>query len=315
MSSLPPILLLTWRRPNTLRQVINAIRPLAPCTIYVSCDGPDLRRPGELEQVEAVRNVIATEIDWPCNIEKLYSDTNLGCRLGVSRAINWFFNNVEEGIILEDDCVPHPDFFAYCSTLLERYRYDTRIWCISGSNFQNGIWRGDSSYYFSRYNHCWGWATWRRCWQHYDGNLAFWPDLRDSTLLSSIFDNSNEKAYWSNLWSKLSDFGIPDSWAYRWTFTCIANGGLTALPNRNLVSNVGFGLDATHTTGKVITTSISDGILPISHPSFILRDSLADTYTFSRIFGGKMYRFPFSLLRFPMRFLSSVYSWLKMLKS
>ena len=296
-----PVLLIAWRRPQTLRQVINAIRTVAPTRLFVACDGPNPNRPGEAEKVAATRDVIEQEIDWPCQIEKLYSDVNQGCRLGVSRAITWFFEHVEEGIILEDDCVPHPDFFSYCATLLERYRHDTRVWCISGNNFQNGQLRGDGSYYFSRYNHCWGWASWRRCWQHYDGDLSQWPALRESGLLDTIFEDPLERKYWSAIWQRLVDEGKPDSWAYRWTFTCLANGGLTTLPNRNLVSNVGFGDDATHTTGKAIDTRVDEGIDLHDHPSFLLRDSAADRSTFDHHFGGKWYRFPRSAIRLPRR--------------
>jgi hypothetical protein len=299
-----PVLLLAWRRHHTLRQVIDAIRPVAPTRLFVACDGPNPERPGEAEKVTATRAVIESEIDWPCQIKRLYSDTNQGCRLGVSRAITWFFEQVEEGIILEDDCVPHPDFFSYCSTLLERYRHDTRVWCIAGNNFQDGQWRGDGSYYFSRYNHCWGWASWRRCWQHYDAELCQWPALRDSGLLGTIFEDPVERKYWSGIWQRLVDEGKPDTWDYQWTFTCLANGGLSALPNCNLVSNVGFGEDATHTTKKAIPTSIAEGIDLSRHPSFLLRDSVADLYTFDEVFGGKWLQFPRSSFSLPRRLAS-----------
>ena len=299
MSMDTPLLLIAWRRPHTLRQVIDAIRPVAPTRLYVACDGPHPERPGEAEKVAATRKVIEHEIDWPCQIERLYSEVNQGCRMGVSRAISWFFEQVEEGIILEDDCVPHPGFFPYCTTLLERYRNDTRVWCISGNNFQNGQWRGDGSYYFSRYNHCWGWASWRGCWQRYDADLCQWPALRDSGLLDTIFEDPLECNYWCRIWQRLLEEGKPDSWAYRWTFTCMANVGLTALPNRNLVSNVGFGDDATHTTGAAINTAISEGVDPTRHPSFLLRDAAADCYTYDHVFGGKWQSFPLSMIRLP----------------
>ena len=296
-----PVLLIAWRRPHTLQQVINAIRPVAPSRVFVACDGPNPNRPEEADKVAATRAVIETEIDWPCQIDRLYSDANQGCRLGVSRAITWFFEQVEEGIILEDDCVPHPNFFPYCTTLLERYRHDTRVWCISGSNFQDGQWRGDGSYYFSRYNHCWGWASWKRCWEHYDAELIQWPVLRASGLLSAIFEDPLERYYWSRIWQRLLANGEPDTWDYQWTFTCLANSGLTALPNRNLVSNVGFGVDATHTTGGTSKTAISEGINSNQHPSFLLRDSAADRYTFGHVFGGKWHRLPWSLILLPRR--------------
>ena len=254
-----PILLIAWRRPHTLRQVIDAVRPVAPSRVFVACDGPNPNRLGEDKKVAATRAVIETEIDWPCQINRLYSDVNLGCRLGVSRAITWFFEQVEEGIILEDDCVPHPDFFTYCTTLLKRYRDDTRVWCISGNNFQKGQWRGDGSYYFSRYNHCWGWASWRRCWSKYDAELTQWPKLRNAKLLKTIFEDSVERQYWSDIWQKLLERGQPDTWDYQWSFTCFVNSGLTALPNRNLINNVGFDGDATHTTGRSINTMVGFG--------------------------------------------------------
>jgi hypothetical protein len=281
-----PLLLIAWRRPHTLRKVIDAIRPVAPTRLFVACDGPNPERPGEAEKVAATRAVIEHEIDWPCQIERLYFDGNQGCRLGVSRAVSWFFEQVEEGLILEDDCVPHLDFFPYCTTLLERYRYDTRVWCISGNNFQNGRWRGDGSYYFSRYNHCWGWASWRRCWQHYDADLSQWPVLRDAGLLETIFEDSLERNYWRGVWQRLLDTGQPDTWDYQWTFICLSNSGLTALPNRNLVSNVGFGMDATHTTWVGDPTVADLGLGELTHPQFILRDTQADRYSFNHHFGG-----------------------------
>lgn len=271
-----PLLLIAWRRLDTLRQVIDAIRPVAPTRLFVACDGPNPERPGEAEKVAATRQVIEQEINWPCQIERLYSELNQGCRLGVSRAITWFFEHVEEGIILEDDCVPHPDFFSYCTILLERYRHDARLWCISGNNFQNGQWRGDGSYYFSRYNHCWGWASWRRCWMHYDVDMRQWPSLRNSGLMDTIFEDPLERSYWWGIWQRLVDKGQPDTWDYQWMLTCLANGGLTALPNRNLVCNVGFGADATHTLGGTSPASIYEGLGELRHPGFILRNASAD---------------------------------------
>jgi hypothetical protein len=295
MSLNTPLLLIAWRRPHTLRQVIDAIRPLGPSKLYVACDGPNPKRPGEVDKVAATRRVIEQEIDWPCQIERLYSDVNQGCRIGVSRAISWFFDQVEEGIILEDDCVPHPDFFSYCTCLLERYRHDTRVWCISGNNFQNGQWRGDGSYYFSSYSHCWGWASWRRCWHQYNGDLSNWSYLRDSGLMRTIFPDPVERRYWSRIWQTVLDHGSSNIWDYQWTFTCLSNCGLTALPNRNLVCNVGFGGDATNTVKGKIDTTIGPGIDPLRHPSLVLRDTLADRYTFDHFFGGQWLRFPFSL--------------------
>ena len=281
-----PILLLTWRRPETTRQVIKAMRKLKPRRVFVASDGP--RHFKERIKVNQTRALIESEIDWECDVYKRFNDINLGCRIGVSSAITWFFDHVEEGIILEDDCVAHEDFFIFCRELLDRYREDTRIWCISGDNFQDGQWRGRGSYYFSKYNHCWGWATWKRCWSHYDDSLANLDEFFESGLLASTYPDPDEQEYWRTIWTKLKTQSVPDSWAYRWTFTCISNGGMTALPNRNLVQNIGFGDDALHTKDQSILTSVVDcGITPLTHPCFHVVNLAADQYTFECHFGGK----------------------------
>jgi hypothetical protein len=281
-----PLLLIIWRRPHTLRQVIDAIRPLAPTRLFVASDGPRFDRSDEVDKVISARQVIEQEIDWSCHIERRYSDVNQGCSTGPIQAISWFFEHVEEGIILEDDCIPHPDFFTYCATLLERYRGDKRVWCISGNNFQNGQWHGDGSYYFSRYNHCWGWASWRRCWQHYDGDMRLWPAFRDMGLIETIFEDPIERQFWSDTWQRTYEKSVPITWwDYQWTFTCLSNGGLTALPNRNLVSNVGFGSDATHTISASSLQSLDTwSISPILHPSFVVRSKKADAHTGKIVF-------------------------------
>jgi len=303
-----PILLLAWRRPDSLQQVIDAIRPLQPVHLYVACDGASPTKKHDAELVKQTRLVVEQQINWPCQIKKLYSDTNQGCRVGVSSALNWFFSHVDEGIVLEDDCVPHRDFFQFCEVLLKRYRDDTRIWCISGSNFQDSNWRGNASYYFSRYTHCWGWATWRRCWLSYDSNLVGLSTLAKNRLDESVFPNLVERIYWILLWRRLAIKGLPDSWAYRWTFTCFVNSGLTILPNRNLVRNIGFDQYATHTAGKIINTNIDQGVDPNDHPSLVLPDSLADEYTFYHVFAGKIYRVAFFLSLLPKKIARPIIS-------
>ena len=304
MSFTTPILLIAWRRPHTLKQVIDAIRLVRPLRVFVACDGPNLSRPGESLHVAETRSVIEHNIDWECSIQRLYSETNLGCKIGVSNAISWFFEQVNEGIILEDDCVPLPSFFTYCATLLKRYRNDSRVWCISGSNFQGGQWRGDGSYYFSRYNHCWGWASWKRCWEHYDGDMRKWSTLQKSGLLESIFDDPVEVRYWSRIWQRLIEEHHPNTWDYQWTLTCMINGGLTALPNYNLVRNIGFGLDATHTVSSRIAQTQTKDLPNFCAPSFILRDPMADRYSFNHWFGGRWLRFPWSWIRTPARLIN-----------
>ena len=283
-----PVLLLTWRRPETTRQVIEAIRPVAPSRLYVASDGP--RNAAEARAVDATRTLMTQLVDWPCQIKTRYSATNQGCQLGVSSAITWFFEHEEAGIVLEDDCVPHPDFFPYCRELLMRYWDDSRIWCISGDNFQAGVWRGEASYYFSRYNHCWGWATWRRCWTHYASHAQIWEQLRASpSLQQAMFEDPLERRYWMQIWNRLFVDGVPDSWAYRWSLVCMGSSGLTVLPNENLVINIGFGDDATHTAGQQ-TAVATRGLSDLYHPRLICRDAYADAYTFNHHFGGRLLR-------------------------
>ena len=248
MSMNTPVLLIAWSSPHIAAG--HRCSPARGTYMFIACDGPNPNRLGEDEKVAETRAVIESEIDWPCQIKRLYSDVNQGCRLGVSRAITWFFDQVEEGIILEDDCVPHPDFFTYCTTLLKRYRDDTRVWCISGNNFQKGQWRGDGSYYFSRNNHCWGWASWRR-WSHYDTTSV----IRCSRFRSmvSIFEEPLERKYWARIWQRLMKVDRIAGLPLDVHLSCEWYHGFA---NRNLISNVGFGPDGTHTIQEKMPTLI-----------------------------------------------------------
>ena len=276
-----PLLLIAWRRPHTLRQVINAIRPVTPTRLFVACDGPNPDRPGEAEKVAATRQLIEQEIDWPCQIERLYSGVNQGCRFGVSRAITWFFEQVEEGIILEDDCVPHPDFFPYCTTLLERFRHDIRVWSICGSNFQLGNRRGDASYYFSIHGDSWGWASWRRAWAHYHEAEMNWIHFRDSGRLDDVFQIPQERAYWRETLDLLFTKGIPSTWDYQWWLASWMHHGLHAWPNCSLVSNNGFDYDGTHTVGESRFANLQLKPLgELTHPVYVLPCRDADEHAF-----------------------------------
>ena len=286
-----PLLLIVWRRSNETKKLIDSLRPIRPQNIYVACDGPKSNDYQSDNQVAEVKNVISREIDWDCKIQKRYSAYNQGCKNGVSNAITWFFSNVTEGIILEDDCLPKKEFFTYCSILLERYRNDKRIWCISGNNDnQNGIKRGNKSYFFSRYPEIWGWATWKRCWDEYDSELSSWGTLRKSNTLRDCFDSYKQYNYWRKIWDKLYFFNEPDTWDYQWLYTCMINSGLSCIPNTQLVENIGFSPLATHTKRPThmikVVYNQSNNFLPIEDPSYILRSKEADNYTEENYFSG-----------------------------
>lgn len=282
-----PILFLVFNRPETTRLVFDAIRSARPARLYVAGDGPRDDRPGEADVCGRVRN-IATNVDWNCDLRTLFREENKGCRSAVSEAISWFFENEEQGIILEDDCVPDPTFFRFCDELLEKYAEDQRVFQISGDNFQRGRKRGNASYYFSIYNHIWGWASWRRAWKHYDIDLDLWPAARRQGLLENISCGWEPfRAYWSRQFERTRKRGI-DSWGYVWTFSCWAQGGLTVIPQKNLVENVGFGQEATHTRnslGKERSPGSESLDFPLKHPELVVRSQAADRFTSSKELG------------------------------
>ena len=301
------VLFLVFNRPDTTAQVFEAIRKAQPPRLYVAADGPREGRDGEAERVARVRE-IATAVDWPCELKTLFRKKNLGCKYAVSGAITWFFEHEEQGIILEDDCLPHPDFFYFCDTLLEHYANDERVSVITGNNFQDGRKRGEASYYFSKYNHCWGWATWRRAWQYYQGDLPFWPEWSQSADWREKTPDRVERRYWSRIFERVRA-GQIDSWAYPWTASLWHDGGLTATPNVNLVSNIGFGPDSTHTAAadSPLAAMATSALGELRHPETVVQNTDADRYVFDYCFGGRSQRFPWVLLHLPRRIIGVLY--------
>jgi hypothetical protein len=301
------LLFMVFNRPDTTLRVFNAIRRARPTRLYVAVDGPRPDRAGEVARVEIVRK-IATAVDWPCDVKTLFRDQNLGCKRAVSGAITWFFEHEEEGIILEDDCLPNFDFFNFCENMLEYYRDDERVHVITGNNFQNGQQRGSGTYYFSKYNHCWGWATWRRSWRNYQGDLSFWPSWKQSDDWRSNCPDKVERRYWEKIFNQVHAGGI-DSWAYPWTACVWKHGGLTVTPNVNLVANIGFGVDATHTTDSNVSQAnlLAVALTDLIHPDSVSQDIAADRYVFEHHFGGMWLRWPLNWCMFSVRALR----WLK----
>jgi len=272
-----PVLFLIFNRPNVTQRVFSAIKKVRPTQLYVAADGPR-SNPGEKERCNKTRNILE-KVDWDCEVKTLFREENLGCRLAVSSAIDWFFEEETEGIILEDDCLPNQSFFWYCQELLEHFRNDTRIMHIGGTNFQFGNYPTNDSYYFSRYAHVWGWASWRRAWKFYDEKMEQCPVENYNEILLHFADNQSFNNYWYKVFQQTSN-GETNTWDYQWTFACWNQKGLSVIPSVNLVSNLGFSADSTHTSkpsplANMLTETIN---LPLKHPNQVVRHQKADTY-------------------------------------
>src|SRR5262245_13627116 len=280
-----PVLFLVFNRPETTARVMEANRAAGPERLYVAADGPRDGKTGEAERCADVRQ-IATRVDWPCEVRTLFRERNLGCRQAVSSAITWFFEQEPEGIILEDDCLPSQSFFPFCAELLARFRDDERIMCITGCNFQQNMKGYPYSYYFSKYIHVWGWATWRRAWRTYDDAMKFYPEFVHYNFLESFSCSGSFLDYWKNEFDHVYRRTL-DTWDYVWLFSCWANSGLTCTPHVNLVSNIGFGPNATHThdyNSSSSNLSRSDIEIPLKHPLLIVRNANADMHVTENVF-------------------------------
>jgi hypothetical protein len=281
-----PVLFLIFNRPETTRQVFGAIRKAQPPRLYIAADGPRRGRVGEPENCAEVRR-IATEVDWPCEVKTLFRDENRGCKLGVSEGIDWFFEQEQEGIILEDDVLPLPSFFPYCDELLERYRDDVSVAMISGCNLITRHFAARESYFFSINTHIWG--SWRRAWRHYDVAMQSWPLWRTQGNLTRLMRGKWPAVYfWRQTFDRVHA-GKIDTWDYQWNYACWHMNALSILPSNNLTRNLGFGPDATHTAGItpefVIESTPVEMQFPISHPPRVKVADSADSLIFQKIYG------------------------------
>ena len=279
------MLIVAFNRPEVTAEVFAAIRVVQPGKVFFAVDGARRNRAGERERVLAVQ-ALQDSIDWPCEVQTLFRDTNLGCKIAVSEAISWFFSAVDAGIVLEDDCVADPSFFQFAALLLDRYRDDERVWMISGDNFQLGRERTQYSYYASRFTHIWGWASWRRAWQRYDHAMKRWPELRDSGWLERFLGDREAAHYWTRIFDETHGERNA-SWAYRWTYSAWINDALTLIPAVNLVSNIGFGGQATHTLNRrnpFAALPAGTMTFPLKHPPSLERNAAADAFTQSTMF-------------------------------
>ena len=240
-----PVALFVWNRPELTREVFERVRDARPRRLLIVADAAREDVPGDEDRCREVREVVA-DVDWPCQVDRDYADVHMGCRRRMSSGIDWVFEQVPEALILEDDCIPADSFFSFCAEILARYRNVNEVMSIAGTAAFDIPDVEGASYSFSRYNPTWGWATWRRAWKHYDVSIPRWRRIDQSALLSSISPSLAFRLTWTRVFKDAhrDDY---DTWDHQWTFTIWDQGGVAVLPSQNLVTNRGFGPDATHT--------------------------------------------------------------------
>jgi len=274
-----PVLILAYNRADRLQEVVDALRSWEPRHIFVSVDGPRAGDDADRSKVLATHDVVRS-IDWDAEIRTNFQPVNLGCGLGVSTGISWFFDQVDSGIILEDDVIPGPDFFVFCADLLERYRDDERVFSISGCNFAppEVVTQPEASYRFSAITHVWGWATWRRSWDQYRYSMSDWRvRLRGRNRWEAMGADLPGYVYWTAVFDWMR-FGHIDTWDYQLSVTQMASGGLTATSNTNLTENIGFSGDSTHTNYAPPYVRPAGSLAwPLVHPR-VERDLAADRW-------------------------------------
>ena len=280
------VIFIVFNRPKLTARVLARIRGARPARLFIVADGPRPDKAGEVEKCRQVRELMEHGIDWPCEVVRDYSEVNLGCGRRVASGITNAFARVEDAIVLEDDCLPAPSFFRFCAELLDRYRDDPRVGLIGGSHHQLESRRTDESYCFCRYGNTWGWATWRRAWEKFDYAMSDWPQWRDSGNLERLFPDKAVQKFWRRTWNEAAA-GRYDTWDYQWTYCYLHQGMLGILPRVALVENIGFGSDATHTSGmEGLCAPVEPMAFPLRHPVSMEPDEEEEAGASRRFFSG-----------------------------
>ena len=286
----PPVLFIIFNKREETKRVLNVIRNQQPKQFFIAADGPRLEKEGEAEKCQYVREWVLQHIDWECEVKTLFRDQNVGCGRGPSEAITWFFQHVDEGIILEDDCLPNDTFFQFCSDLLDRHRNNTKISIISGNNFQPvQPMPLIADYYFSVFPSSNGWATWRRSWQGFDYQISSWPRVNKRKLAKFLFDDKRYSLWWINFFDRFYACKPNDSWDYQFHYQCMIRNQLAIIPKANLVKNIGYGPDATHSQNPdsyFANVPTHEFTFPFRHPDQILRHYEADLFIQDSLFGS-----------------------------
>jgi len=272
-----PVLLLVFARPGATGLVFEAIRKARPGKLYIAADGPVAGDPDNAGKCARVRECVA-QVDWDCSVRTLFRENNLGCKVAVSEALHWFFSQEDEGIILEDDCLPGQSFFSFCESMLEKYRDDRRVMHISGTNLQFGKKRGDASYYFSSIPSVWGWAGWKRSWEQYDISMSLYPAFKASGLIKSILPDDRVAAHVMHV-LQMNYEGKISTWDHQYGFSLVINNGLCIVPNVNLISNLGYSkTDDPMAADNYLLSKIplQEMTFPLTHADFFVPDKEAD---------------------------------------
>lgn len=273
-----PVLLIAFNRPDLTGRVLARISDIRPTKLYIAVDGP--RNDLDRLKVNEVKRVLNT-VNWPCEVKRLFHDRNLGCKFAPVRAMDWFFKNEEMGIILEDDVLADRSFFYFARELLNKYKNSKQIGSISGNNFQFGRKWGTGSYYFSRYSHSCGWATWKRAWKLFDADIRDY-DEKKVMVLNEVFSKWTDKMYWKLIFRGIQTGENNAAWDYQWNWMMWKNHLLGIIPNSNLINNIGYHrADASHTkTGsRFADIPVVPMDLPLIHPGKIRREIKADDFT------------------------------------
>jgi hypothetical protein len=276
-----PVLFLVFNRPDTTSRVFAQIRAAAPRQLFIAADGPRSGRPGDAAKCREVRDIV-DKVDWDCEVKTLFRKENLGCALAVSGAITWFFSQVERGIILEDDTLPEPSFFRFCQTLLEHYADNERVMHIAGSSFVRKSRLPADAYYGSRYPNIWGWATWARAWRNYHFDPNDLPSFEEVLAHGNVALTPGEVRQWKRCFENMQR-NPKFTWDYQWFFSLWYNGGVCLTPSSNLITNIGFGAEGTHTfdpSWNIANVSATAVSFPLRHPSALEIDKRKDYHTF-----------------------------------
>lgn len=284
------VMMIVFNRPGQTRQVFERVREAKPKRLYIAADGPRANRPDDVASCAETRQIF-DGVDWPCEVKTLFREQNLGCKTAIKTGLDWFFGNEEEGIVLEDDCVPEPTFFRYCAEMLDKYRHDERIATIAGTNYLLQSQDFEDSYYFTKYLFVWGWASWRRVWQDYDFEMKSWPKFRDEGRLHRVFPHPRSLKYWTMVFDLTHD-GTLNAYDYQFFYSAMINSRLSIVPGRNLISNIGWGDTSTNTANRNPEMGMATFPMefPLKHPFFVVPNEQADTFTEHLMFAKPLMR-------------------------